>query len=69
MTHPPAGPVTPTPPPGPKYGQTLTMPTPYDPQPPPPLPKPPSGAGFYALLVAGLFVTLFAGVLGIVGHR
>ena len=26
MTHPPAGPVTPTPPPGPKYGQTLTMP-------------------------------------------
>jgi len=68
MTHPPAGPVTPTPPPGPKYGQTLTMPVPSDPQPPPPIPKPPAGWP-YALLVAGLLVILAAGVLGIVGHR
>jgi hypothetical protein len=70
MTHPPAGPSNPTPPPGPKCGQTLTMPTPYDPQPPPPPPRPTPAVWPHTLLaVAGLLLTLAAGVLGIVGHR
>ena len=60
MTHPPAGPVTPTPPPGPKQGATLllTLPNPHGPQPPPdptnPAPSRPHGVRSPAWAVACL---------------